>query len=64
MLMKKVMVKNRWVIRKKRDDQVPSHLPLERRYVVFSPDGECMEDNLTYDEAIEFCTENLDHVKS
>lgn len=63
MLMKKVMVKNRLVIREKREDQVPKELPLERRYVVFAPDGRCLEDNLTYDEAFSFCEETKDFVE-
>lgn len=61
--MKKIKQVNNWIIKEKRHDEVPSNLPLERCYAIFSPNGKIFqEDNLTWEEAIEFCQENKDYI--
>lgn len=53
---------NNWIIKEKTPDEVPIGIDENRRYVVFAPDGRCMEDNLLEEEALEFCNENEDFV--
>lgn len=52
---------NGWIIKEKPLNQVPLGLEDNRCYSVFSPDGRCMEDNLTKNEEIEFANENDDY---
>lgn len=54
---------NGWVIKEKKIDEVPSTIEDNRRYGVFTPEDRFMEDNLTLDEAIEFCNNNDDFAK-
>lgn len=60
--MKKVKQLNNWIIKEKREDEVPMGIDLESRFAVFSPEGVFMEDNLTLEKAEEFCSKNLDYV--
>jgi aromatic ring-opening dioxygenase LigB subunit len=62
-MMKKIKQINNWTIKEKALKEVPKHIADNRKYVVFSPTDICQEDNLTYDEAVEFCQNNLDHVQ-
>lgn len=54
---------NKWVIKEKPLVQVPFQYEDTRRFVIFSPDGRCMEDNLTVEEAEEWATENRDYIE-
>lgn len=54
---------NKWVIKEKPLEQVPIQYEDTRRFVIFSPDGRCMEDHLTLEEAVEWATENKDYVE-
>lgn len=60
---KQIQQLNNWIIKEKSLDQVPSWIEYNRRYSVWSPDKKCMEDNLTIEEAREFCIENLDYLR-
>jgi len=60
--MHKVKQINNWIIKEKRLDEMPLSTDLERKYCVFSPSGIFQEDNLTLQEAEEFCKDNLDYV--
>lgn len=61
-LLKRYRQINNWVIKEKSLDEVPSWVNENRRFVVFAPDGRCMEDNLLQEEAIDFCNENKELV--
>lgn len=61
--MRKVKQLNNWIIKEKRIGEVPMNLSTDHRYVVFSPTGKCQEDNLTIDQAVEFCETNLDYIQ-
>ena len=50
---KKIKQINNWIIR---------YAELYQ-YSVWSPDGKCMEDRLTLEQAEEFCRENTDFVR-
>ena len=50
---KKIKQINNWIIR---------YAELYQ-YSVWSPDGKCMEDRLTLEQAEEFCRENKDFVR-
>ena len=54
---------NHWIIKEKRLDEIPAHLPETQRFAVFSPYGIWQEDNLTEEQAIDFCKTNLDYAK-
>src|SRR3990167_3174558 len=61
--MKKILQINNWVIKEKNDDEIPLSISLTQRYCVFAPNGRFMEDNLTLQQAINFCNDNEDYVK-
>lgn len=45
---------NKWVIKEKRRDEIPSWIEENRKYYIFSSNGMFMEDNLTWEEAVEW----------
>jgi hypothetical protein len=55
---------NNWTIKEKSLDEIPHPMTEENRFAVFAPDGRWMEDNLTLEQAEEYCNENLDFVKT
>jgi hypothetical protein len=55
--MKKVKQLNGYTIKEKREDEIPFDCALSRKYAVFKGDI-FLEDNLLWDEAIDFCKEN------
>lgn len=60
--MKTLKKVNGWIIKEKRFDEVPSFVEDERKYAVFAPKGQpfygkWMEDNLTLDEATDWCND-------
>lgn len=57
--MKTVAVINRWEIKERDQENVPSYLPIERRFGVFAPDGRAMEENLLLEEAMINCKIDL-----
>lgn len=61
--MKKIRQINNWIIKEKSISEVPLNEDIFKCYAVFSPTGVFQEDNLTYEQAIKFCRENLDWVK-
>jgi transcriptional regulator with XRE-family HTH domain len=54
---------NHWAIKEKPLDQVPIQYEETQRFVIFSPDGKCMEDNLTLEQATEWAKQNTDYVE-
>ena len=61
--MKAIKTVNRWIIKEKRLEEIPAMCGDNQGYAVFAPDGRWTEDNLTYEQAIEFCKNNLDWIK-
>lgn len=60
--MKRVKQINNWIIKEKNLDEIPLGIDENRKYAIFSPSGTFMEDNLLWEEAIDFCKTNLDHI--
>lgn len=63
MYMKKVKQINNYIIKEKRKDEMPLGIETYRKYVVFAPDGKCIEDNLTYQEAEKFCKNDYTYIR-
>jgi len=61
--MEKVRQINNLIIKQKKEEEVPFGLPVERCFIVVAPDGKVLEDNLTKEEAIDFCQEVTDFVR-
>jgi len=54
---------NNWSIKEKTEKEIPEGYTLKQGYAIFAPDGTFQEDNLTYEQAEEFCKNNLDWTK-
>lgn len=54
---------NNWIIKEKKENEIPQGYTLKQGYAVFTPDKKLMEDNLTYQQAVEFCVNNTDWIQ-
>lgn len=60
--MKKIKQLNNWIIKEKNWSELPSNVEAFRKFCVFSPTGIFQEDNLSYEEAVDFCKRNKDYI--
>jgi aromatic ring-opening dioxygenase LigB subunit len=58
--MKKVKQINNLIIKEKRPDEIATFEKEEQRYCVFTPHGIYLEDNLTLEQAEDFCKNTKD----
>ena len=56
--MKNVGKLHRWIIKEKHIGEIPLGTDPKLKYAIFAPDGRWMEDNLTWQQAVDFCEEN------
>jgi hypothetical protein len=54
---------NNWIIKEKREDEIPQGFDITQGYAVYTPDKVLQEDNLTYIQAVEFCKEKTDWIR-